>query len=144
VRRRCTRRSSRVRAVLPPTSYGQRTEDKEYECAKALAEEVDAADFLHIETGHLSQIGASSLTDEEMEVADADMESDEIPTSYVPFRNANLLSMATSYAEATESEALFIGAHSEDFSGYPDCRPAFSMRFRTSLMSGRSRRQRSS
>jgi len=36
------------------TSYGQRTEDKEYECAKALAEEVDAADFLHIETGHLS------------------------------------------------------------------------------------------
>jgi len=46
-----------------------------------------------------------------MEVADADMESDEIPTSYVPFRNANLLSMATSYAEATESEALFIGAH---------------------------------
>jgi len=34
---------------------------------KALAEEVDAADFLHIETGHLSQIGASSLTDEEME-----------------------------------------------------------------------------
>jgi len=79
-----------------------------------------------------------------MEVADADMESDEIPTSYVPFRNANLLSMATSYAEATESEALFIGAHSEDFSGYPDCRPAFSMRFRTSLMSGRSRRQRSS
>jgi len=43
-----------------------------------------------------------------MEVADADMESDEIPTSYVPFRNANLLSMATSYAEATESEALFV------------------------------------
>jgi len=67
----------------------------------------------------ISQIGASSLTDEEMEVADADMESDEIPTSYVPFRNANLLSMATSYAEATESEALFIGAHSEDFSGIP-------------------------
>ena len=47
------------------TSYGQRTEDKEYECAQALAEEVDAADFLHIETGHLSQIGTSSLTDEE-------------------------------------------------------------------------------
>jgi len=75
VRRRCTRRSSRVRAVLPPprrTDSAPKT--KEYECAKALAEEVDAADFLHIETGHLSQIGASSLTDEEMEVADADME----------------------------------------------------------------------
>jgi len=107
------------------TSYGQRTEDKEYECAEALADEVDAADFLHIETEHLAQIGESSLTDDEMDVADADLDSDEIPTSYVPFRNSNLLSMATSYAEATDSSALFIGAHAEDFSGYPDCRPAF-------------------
>lgn len=107
------------------TSYGQQTEDKEYECAKALAAEVDAADFLHIETSHLSAIGASSLTDEEMKVEDADMDNEEIPTSYVPFRNANLLSMAVSYAEANECSAVFIGAHSEDFSGYPDCRPEF-------------------
>jgi len=107
------------------TSYGQRTEDKEFECAKALAEEINAVDFLHIKTEHLAQIGASSLTDEEMDVADADLESDEIPASYVPFRNSNLLSMATSYAEVTNSSAVFIGAHSEDFSGYPDCRPAF-------------------
>ncbi|OYR42212.1 7-cyano-7-deazaguanine synthase [Halorubrum sp. Ib24] len=107
------------------TSYGKRIEDKAYECAKALAEEADAGDFLHIVTGHLSQIGTSSLTDEEMDVADADMESDEIPTSYVPFRDANLSSMATSYAEATGSETLFVGARSEGFSGYPDCRPAF-------------------
>ncbi|MFA9515685.1 7-cyano-7-deazaguanine synthase QueC [Halopenitus sp. H-Gu1] len=111
------------------TSYGQRTEDKEYECANALAAEVDAADFLHIETGHLSQIGASSLTDAEMDVPDANPDSDEIPTSYVPFRNANLLSMATSYAEANDCSAVFIGAHSEDFSGYPDCRPAFFAAF---------------
>ncbi|WP_339104064.1 7-cyano-7-deazaguanine synthase QueC [Haloterrigena salinisoli] len=107
------------------TSYGQRTEDRELECARRLADELDAADFLQIETGHLSAIGASSLTDDEMAVADADMESDEIPTSYVPFRNANLLAMAVSYAEANDCEAVFIGAHSEDFSGYPDCRPAF-------------------
>jgi 7-cyano-7-deazaguanine synthase len=107
------------------TSYGQRTEDKEYECAKALAEAVDAADFLHIETSPLAKIGDSSLTDEEMAVADADLDSDEIPSSYVPFRNANLLSMAVSYAEANDCSAVFIGAHSEDFSGYPDCRPSF-------------------
>ncbi|RJX51772.1 7-cyano-7-deazaguanine synthase QueC [Halonotius pteroides] len=107
------------------TSYGQRTENKEYECAKALADEVNAVDSLHIETEHLAQIGESSLTDDEMDVADADLDSDEIPTSYVPFRNSNLLSMATSYAEATDSSALFIGAHTEDFSGYPDCRPEF-------------------
>ena len=107
------------------TSYGQRTEDRELECARRLADELDAADFLRIETGHLAEIGASSLTDDEMAVEDADMESDEIPTSYVPFRNANLLSMAVSYAEANDCEAVFIGAHSEDFAGYPDCRPEF-------------------
>jgi len=61
-----------------------------------------------------------------MAVDDADLESDEIPSSYVPFRNANLLSMAVSAAEETnDCEAVFIGAHSEDFSGYPDCRPEF-------------------
>ncbi|MFA9501643.1 7-cyano-7-deazaguanine synthase QueC [Natrinema sp. H-ect1] len=107
------------------TSYGQRTEDRELECARRLAEEFAAADFLRLETDHLAAIGASSLTDEEMAVEDADMESDEIPTSYVPFRNANLLAMAVSYAEANDCGAVFIGAHSEDFSGYPDCRPAF-------------------
>ncbi|WP_267639237.1 7-cyano-7-deazaguanine synthase QueC [Haloarchaeobius amylolyticus] len=109
------------------TSYGQNTEDREYECARQLAAEVDAADFLHIETGHLKKIGASSLTDDEMAVEDADpdAEDDEIPDTYVPFRNANLLSMAVSYAEANDCDAVFIGAHSEDFAGYPDCRPAF-------------------
>ncbi|WP_123620015.1 7-cyano-7-deazaguanine synthase QueC [Halorubrum sp. CSM-61] len=118
------------------TSYGQRTEDKEYACAEALADEVDAAEFLRVRTGHLSAIGASSLTDEEMDVEDADMESDEIPTSYVPFRNANLLAMATSYAEANDCSAVFIGAHSEDFSGYPDCRPAFFEAFQGVIDAG--------
>jgi 7-cyano-7-deazaguanine synthase len=107
------------------TSYGQRTEDKEYECATALAEAVKTPEFRHIETGHLAAIGGSSLTDESMDVADADTESEEIPTSYVPFRNANLLSMAVSYAETNDCTAVFVGAHSEDFAGYPDCRPAF-------------------
>ena len=66
----------------------------------------------------------SSLTGAEVNVADADLENDVIPASYGPFRNANRLSMAMWYAEATGSEALFIGAHSDDFSGCPDCRPA--------------------
>ncbi|RLM48851.1 7-cyano-7-deazaguanine synthase, partial [Halorubrum sp. Atlit-28R] len=113
------------------TSYGQKTESKEYECARALADELDANDFLHIETSHLKQIGASSLTDDSMAVEDADMESDEVPTSYVPFRNANLLSMAVSYAEANDCDAVFVGAHSEDYSGYPDCRPEFFDAFET-------------
>jgi len=113
------------------TSYGQNTAERERECARALADHVDAADFLHVETGHLQAIGGSSLTDDALDVADADLDGDDIPDSYVPFRNANLLSMAVSYAEASGSSSVFIGAHSEDFSGYPDCRPAFFEAFET-------------
>lgn len=118
------------------TSYGQQTEAKELACAKDLADEVNAADFLHVETGHLSQIGDSSLTDDEIDVESADLDSDEVPSSYVPFRNANLLSMAVSYAEANGCSAVFIGAHSEDFSGYPDCRPTFFDAFQSVINVG--------
>lgn len=118
------------------TSYGQRTAEKEYDCARQLAAETEADEFLHVETSHLARIGASSLTDESMAVPDADMDSDAVPTSYVPFRNANLLSMAVSYAEANGCSAVFIGAHSEDFSGYPDCRPEFFDAFQTVIDRG--------
>ncbi|RQG89431.1 7-cyano-7-deazaguanine synthase QueC [Natrarchaeobius chitinivorans] len=107
------------------TSYGQRTETRELACARRIADELTAADFVQVETSHLAEIGASSLTDDGMAVEDADETGEEVPSTYVPFRNANLLSMAVSYAEATGCEAVFIGAHSEDFSGYPDCQPAF-------------------
>lgn len=107
------------------TTYGQKTAEKESECAHRLADDMDVTDFLHIETDHLARIGASSLTDDSISVDDVDLDSDEIPSSYVPFRNANLLSMAVSYAEANDCNAVFIGAHSEDYSGYPDCRPEF-------------------
>jgi 7-cyano-7-deazaguanine synthase len=118
------------------TSYGQETEGKELACAKALADEVDAPAFHHAETDHLAAIGASSLTDDGMAVEDASPESKEIPATYVPFRNANLLSMAVSYAEANDCSAVFIGAHSEDFSGYPDCRPAFFEAFQSVVDTG--------
>jgi len=119
------------------TSYGQRTEDKEAECARTLAETVDAADFFRVETEHLARIGASALTDDEIDVEDTeDVDDEEIPDTYVPFRNANLLSMAVSYAEATGCTAIFVGAHSEDFSGYPDCRPAFFEAFQDVIDAG--------
>ncbi|PSP98233.1 7-cyano-7-deazaguanine synthase QueC [Halobacteriales archaeon QS_5_70_17] len=106
------------------TSYGQRTEGREYECARRLAEVVDA-EFLRVETDHLARIGGSALTDDGIDVADADPDDDGVPDTYVPFRNANLLSMAVSEAEAVGARAVFVGAHAEDFAGYPDCRPEF-------------------
>lgn len=117
------------------TSYGQQTEDKELSCAKKVSEDVDAA-FQHVSLDHLSTLGGSSLTDDTIDVGQADLDSDEIPASYVPFRNANLLSIAVSYAEVNDCEAIFIGSHSEDFSGYPDCRPEFFEAFQSVINTG--------
>jgi len=52
-----------------------------------------------------------------------------IPVTYVPGRNIIFLSFALSFAEAISARAIFIGAHSQDYSGYPDCRPEFFRAF---------------
>jgi 7-cyano-7-deazaguanine synthase len=80
---------------------------------------------LAVSTGHLKAIGGSSLTDRNIPVSEANLQSREIPTSYVPFRNAHLLSIATSWAEVIDAKRIYIGAVAEDSSGYPDCRPEF-------------------
>lgn len=53
----------------------------------------------------------------------------QIPSTYVPARNIIFLSFALSYAEAVGASAIFIGAHTQDYSGYPDCRPEFYRAF---------------
>jgi len=60
----------------------------------------------------------------------------DIPRTYVPARNIIFLSIAASYAETIGAEAVFIGAHSQDFSGYPDCRKEFFEKFQTMLATG--------
>ena len=55
--------------------------------------------------------------------------ANEIPSTYVPSRNIIFLSFALSYAEAIKAEAIFIGVHTYDYSGYPDCRPEFYRAF---------------
>ena len=76
-------------------------------------------------SNYFAKFGASSLTDKEIAIEEYDPERVNIPNTYVPFRNANLLSIATSFAEAKEADAIFIGVQSLDYSGYPDCRPQF-------------------
>jgi 7-cyano-7-deazaguanine synthase len=84
----------------------------------------------------LAKIGGSSLTDKNIEVSEADLESKEIPTSYVPFRNANMLSIAVSWAEVIGANSIYIGAIAEDSSGYPDCRPEFYQAFQKTIDAG--------
>jgi len=106
-------------------NYGQRTENKELACAKRIAGFLNAETFIEISLDYFSKFGASSLTDKDIAVEKFDPARPHVPNTYVPFRNANLLSIATSFAEARGAEAIFIGVQSLDYSGYPDCRPAF-------------------
>jgi 7-cyano-7-deazaguanine synthase len=110
-------------------NYGQRTEKRELKAFNDIADFYGVKERLVVDVGHFGQIGGSSLTDETMEVSKADLESREIPTSYVPFRNANILAIATSWAEVIGARKLFIGAVQEDSSGYPDCREEFFQAF---------------
>jgi 7-cyano-7-deazaguanine synthase len=106
-------------------NYGQRTETREQVSAQKIAELVGAEEFTEISLSYLTRFGASSLTNHDVPVDRHDPQRVTIPNTYVPFRNANLLSIATSYAEARKAEAIFIGVQSQDYSGYPDCRPQF-------------------
>ena len=106
-------------------SYGQRTEARERRAFEEVADFYKVSRRLVVSLEHLARIGGSSLTDPSIPVAEADLASREIPTSYVPFRNAHLLSAATSWAEVIGARRVYIGAVAEDSSGYPDCRPEF-------------------
>jgi 7-cyano-7-deazaguanine synthase len=106
-------------------NYGQRTERRELISAKKIASLLDAEEFVEISLDYFAKFGESSLTDEKIPVEKYDPERAHMPNTYVPFRNANLLSIATSFAEARGADAIFIGVQSLDYSGYPDCRPQF-------------------
>lgn len=117
-------------------SYGQRTEGRERKAFNDIANFYGVTNRLDISIEYLAKIGGSSLTDKRIEVTEADLESKEIPTSYVPFRNANMLSIATSWAEVLGANSIYIGAVAEDLSGYPDCRPEFYEAFEKTIEVG--------
>ncbi|HYY98311.1 MAG TPA: 7-cyano-7-deazaguanine synthase QueC [Pyrinomonadaceae bacterium] len=106
-------------------SYGQRTQARERRAFEELADFYGVERRLAVSLEHIARIGGSSLTDPSIPVAPADLSSREIPTSYVPFRNAHLLSAAVSWSEVVGASRVYIGAVAEDSSGYPDCRPEF-------------------
>lgn len=117
-------------------NYGQRTLAKELACFRAIAAHYKVARRLEVDLAHLSAIGGSSLTDTSIPVEAADLSRKGIPTSYVPFRNANFLSVAVSWAEVLGAKKIFIGAVEEDSSGYPDCRAGFYEAFNRVIVLG--------
>jgi 7-cyano-7-deazaguanine synthase len=117
-------------------NYGQRTEARELKAFTDIADHYGISRRMVIPLTHLADIGGSSLTDPGIPVSGADLAAQGIPTSYVPFRNANLLAPAVSWAEVIGATAVFIGAVGEDSSGYPDCRREFYDAFESVIRAG--------
>jgi 7-cyano-7-deazaguanine synthase len=114
-------------------NYGQRTEARELAAARGVAERLGVEEFLPVSVEYLRLFGKSSLTDAAIPIGTYDPSAPELPNTYVPFRNGNLLAIATSYAESRGADAIFIGVQALDYSGYPDCRPQFIAAFQRAI-----------
>jgi 7-cyano-7-deazaguanine synthase len=117
-------------------NYGQRTEGRELQSFSDIADFYNVSRRLVISMEHLAAIGGSSLTDRNIPVAEADLSRKGVPDSYVPFRNASMLSVAVSWGEVIGARAIVIGAVEEDSSGYPDCRREFYTAFNEVIRRG--------
>ncbi len=117
-------------------NYGQRTWQKELSAFRKICSHYNIGRALEVDAPALGVIGGSSLTDTAIPVTQANLQSSEIPSSYVPFRNACFLSMAVSWAEVIGANKIFIGAVEEDAPGYPDCRKVFYEAFNKTVELG--------
>jgi 7-cyano-7-deazaguanine synthase len=116
--------------------YGQLTQDREIKAFRDLVSYYDIKNSMTFSLSHLHQIGGSALTDPDIEVSTEGVRKDIVPTTYVPFRNAHLLSAAVSWAEVLNATRVFIGVVEEDSSGYPDCRQSFIEQFEKAVDEG--------
>jgi 7-cyano-7-deazaguanine synthase len=116
--------------ALLHAGYGQRTQKRERQAFESIADFYHVQQRLVVQLDHFRSIGGSALTDRNMAVPEhqhisANPGINEIPVTYVPFRNAHFLSVAVSWAEVIGAHSIYIGAVAEDSSGYPDCRPEY-------------------
>ena len=105
-------------------NYDQRTENKELKCFEAICKSLDVKEKYVLDLDFFKQLGASALTDKNIEVPTSGVEEG-VPVTYVPFRNGIFLSMASAIAEKEGAEVISIGVVEEDSSGYPDCRESY-------------------
>jgi 7-cyano-7-deazaguanine synthase len=117
-------------------NYGQRSLERELEAFRAQAAFYRAAATLEVDLNYLGVIGGSSLTDLSLAVPTGEVEPPGIPSTYVPFRNTNLLAAAVAWAEVLGAAAVVIGANVLDNPGYPDCRPEYFEAFQRVVQLG--------
>ena len=117
-------------------SYGQRTEERERRAFISICDTLEIESRLMVKNDALRVIGGSALTDNKIAVPESHAIGQDIPVTYVPFRNAHFLAVAVSWAEVLGAEKIFIGAVEQDSSGYPDCRPAYYQAFNQVIRAG--------
>jgi 7-cyano-7-deazaguanine synthase len=113
-------------------NYHQKTSSRELKAFQDVCDhyQIPQKDRVVVEMDFLKKIGSSSLTDDSMSISEfQNTVTETMPTSYVPFRNSIILSLATALAETRKLKDLYIGANWEDSPGYPDCRPEFYQAF---------------
>ena len=103
--------------------YGQR-HAREVDAARAVAAALGVERHVVLDVD-LSAFGGSSLTSSMPVPKDRDIDTPEIPSTYVPARNTVFLSLALGWAEVLGARDLVIGVNALDYSGYPDCRPEY-------------------
>ena len=108
-------------------NYGQRAQ-REIQAAQAVAQAVGAVQH-QLYPMDLTLWGGSALTDRHIAVPTGGVDETQIPVTYVPARNTIFLALALSWAEVLGAAAIYIGVNDLDYSGYPDCRPAFIAAF---------------
>jgi 7-cyano-7-deazaguanine synthase len=123
-------------AAAVHVSYGQRTEQRELKAFLDVCDRLGIRARLVVRNEALRAIGGSALTDPGIAVPEAQHIGQEVPVTYVPFRNAHFLSVAVSWAEVLDARKIYIGAVEQDSSGYPDCRPAYYEAFNQVIRAG--------
>lgn len=118
-------------------NYGQITQTKEQECFNYLVQFYSPKDILTVDLNYLKQIGGTSLIGKGDKIENHDPNKEQfVPSTYVPFRNGNLIVIATSWAEVIGAQSIYIGAVEEDSSGYPDCRESFYLALNKAIQLG--------
>lgn len=116
-------------------NYDQRTQKKELECFNKICESLHVRKKYILDIGFFKALGASALTDFNIAVPTEGL-TDDVPVTYVPFRNGIFLSMAGAIAEKEGAQLISIGVVQEDSSGYPDCREEYIKSMQQSINLG--------
>ena len=123
----CAAKRDHMAAFCLTIDYGQ-VHAVEIDAARKVAASLDSVEHKVIRL-NLAEFGGSALTGDGEVPKDRPENDGDIPPTYVPARNLVFLSLALSWAEVLGAEYIYTGVNAVDYSGYPDCRPAFVRSF---------------